>query len=171
MANEPIMTIVGNLTADPELKYVGSGTPVASFTVAVTPAKKNQQTNEWDHGEAMFFRCTVWGTHAENVTESLHKGMRVFLTGRFTSRTYQRNDGTQGTSLEIQVNEVGPSLRYTTAQVARVAHQQTNSPQPNQPYQPQTNTPQNGAHDPAGNLTQTLDPWTQQPGTSNNTPF
>ncbi|QCX47466.1 single-stranded DNA-binding protein [Arcanobacterium haemolyticum] len=119
MAGEPIITVVGNLTADPELKYVGSGTPVASFTVASTPRNLNRQTNEWEDGEAMFVRCSVWREYAENVTESLSKGMRVVVTGKLQVRNYQRQDGSQGTSIEMQVDEVGPSLRYATAQVNR----------------------------------------------------
>lgn len=119
MAGEPIITVVGNLTADPELKYVGSGTPVASFTVASTPRNLNRQTNEWEDGEAMFIRCSVWREYAENVTESLSKGMRVVVTGKLQVRNYQRQDGSQGTSIEMQVDEVGPSLRYATAQVTR----------------------------------------------------
>lgn len=121
MAGEPIITVVGNLTADPELKYVGSGTPVASFTVASTPRNLNRQTNEWEDGEAMFIRCSVWREYAENVTESLSKGMRVVVTGKLQVRNYQRQDGSQGTSIEMQVDEVGPSLRYATAQVNRTS--------------------------------------------------
>lgn len=105
MAGEPIITVVGNLTADPELKYVGSGTPVASFTVASTPRNLNRQTNEWEDGEAMFIRCSVWREYAENVTETLSKGMRVVVTGKLQVRNYQRQDGSQGTSIEMQVDE------------------------------------------------------------------
>ncbi|KTF04546.1 MULTISPECIES: single-stranded DNA-binding protein [Trueperella] len=119
MAGEPIITVVGNLTADPELKYVGSGTPVASFTVASTPRTYNRNTNEWEDGEALFIRCSVWREYAENVTESLSKGMRVVVQGRLQIRNYQRQDGSQGTSVEMQVDEVGPSLRYATAQVTK----------------------------------------------------
>ncbi|MDD7465286.1 MAG: single-stranded DNA-binding protein [Actinomycetaceae bacterium] len=121
MAGEPIVTIVGNLTADPDLRYVGSGIPVASFTVASTPRTLNRTTNEWEDGEAMFVRCTVWREYAENVTESLTKGMRVVATGKLQVRSYQRNDGSQGTSIEMQVDEVGPSLRYATAKVERTS--------------------------------------------------
>ncbi|VEI13326.1 single-stranded DNA-binding protein [Trueperella bialowiezensis] len=121
MAGEPIITVVGNLTADPELKYVGSGTPVASFTVASTPRTYNRNTGEWEDGEAMFIRCSVWRDYAENVTESLTKGMRVVVQGRLQVRNYQRQDGSQGTSVEMQVDEVGPSLRYATAQVTKTS--------------------------------------------------
>ena len=120
MAGEPVLTIVGNLTGDPELRYVSSGTPVASFTVASTPRSLNRQTNQWEDGEAMFVRCSVWREYAENVAESLSKGMRVIVTGRMTVRSYEYN-GQQRTSIEMQVDEVGPSLRYARAQVTRVS--------------------------------------------------
>ena len=120
MANEPIVTIIGNLTGDPELRYVSSGTPVASFTVASTPRSLNRQTNQWEDGEAMFVRCSAWKDYAENVTESLAKGMRVVVTGRMTVRSYEHN-GQQRTSIEMQVDEVGPSLRYARAQVTKVS--------------------------------------------------
>lgn len=119
MSNEPIITIVGNLTADVELRYVQSGTPVASFTVASTPRSLNRQTNQWEDGEAMFVRCSVWREYGENVAESLTKGMRVVVTGRLTVRSYEYN-GQQRTSIEMQVDEVGPSLRYARAQVTKV---------------------------------------------------
>ncbi|RTE49794.1 single-stranded DNA-binding protein [Actinobaculum sp. 352] len=120
MAGEPIITVVGNLTADPELRYVASGTPVASFTVASTPRTLNRQTNQWEDGEAMFIRCSVWREYGENVAESLTKGMRVIVTGRLTVRSYEYN-GQQRTSLEMQVDEVGPALRYARAQVTKVS--------------------------------------------------
>lgn len=120
MAGEPIITVVGNLTGDPELRYVSSGTPVASFTVASTPRTLNRQTQQWEDGEAMFIRCSVWREHGENVAESLSKGMRVVVTGRLTVRSYEYN-GQQRTSLEMQVDEIGPSLRYARAQVTKVA--------------------------------------------------
>ncbi len=119
MTGEPIVTIVGNLTGDPELRYVSSGTPVASFTVASTPRTQNRQTGQWEDGEAMFIRCSVWREYAENVAESLLKGMRVVVTGRMTVRNYEYN-GERRTSIELQVDEVGPSLRYARAQVTKV---------------------------------------------------
>jgi single-strand binding protein len=120
MAGEPIITVVGNLTGDPELRYVSSGTPVASFTVASTPRTLNRQTQQWEDGEAMFIRCSVWREYGENVAESLSKGMRVLVPGRLTVRSYEYN-GQQRTSLEMQVDEIGPSLRYARAQVTKVA--------------------------------------------------
>lgn len=119
MANEPQMTITGNLTADPELKYVGSGIAVASFSVAVSERKFNKERNAWEDGDTMFVRCSAWRELGENVTESLSKGMRVIVSGRFMAREFTRSDGTTGTSLDLQVDEVGPSLRYATAQVVK----------------------------------------------------
>lgn len=118
MAGEPIITIVGNLTADPELRYVSSGIPVASFTVASTPRTLNKQTQQWEDGEAMFVRCSVWREHGENVANSLTKGTRVVVTGRLQVRSYE-HEGQRRTSLELQVDEIGPSLRYATAQVQK----------------------------------------------------
>ena len=123
MANEPIITVVGNLTADPELRYVSSGIPVASFTVAATPRTMNKQTQEWEDGETMFLRCSAWRDMGENVAGSLQKGQRVLVTGRLQVRSYE-HDGQQRTSLELQVDEIGPSLRYATAQVQKVGRSQ-----------------------------------------------
>lgn len=121
MAGEPIVTIVGNLTADPDLRYISSGVAVASFTVASTPRTQNRQSGQWEDGEAMFVRCSVWREYAENVAESLSKGMRVVVTGRMTVRSYESNNGEKRQSIELQVDEVGPSLRYARAQVTRVS--------------------------------------------------
>lgn len=118
MAGEPNITIVGNLTADPELRYVSSGIPVASFTVASTPRNMNKQTQQWEDGEPMFVRCSVWRDHGENVANSLTKGMRVVVSGRLQVRSYE-HEGQRRTSIEMQVDEVGPSLRYATAQVQK----------------------------------------------------
>ena len=165
MSGEPIITIVGNLTSDPELRYVASGTPVASFTVASTPRNLNKQTNQWEDGEAMFVRCSVWREYGENVAETLTKGMRVVVTGRLTVRSYEYN-GQQRTSIEMQVDEVGPSLRYARAQVVKTPRSQNPSqasqdrfsgPQTQNAgtYQPASNmAPQNSQNDPAGNLAQ-----------------
>jgi len=119
MAGEPIITVVGNLTGDPELRYVSSGTPVASFTVASTPRTLNRQTRQWQNGRTLFIRCSIWREYAENVAETLTKGMRVVVTGRLAVRSYEHN-GQRRTSLEIQVEEIGPCLRYARAHVSRV---------------------------------------------------
>ena len=120
MANEPITTVVGNLTADPELRYVGSGIPVADFTVASTPRTFDRNTNSWKDGETLFLRCTVWRDYAENVAESLTKGTRVVAYGRLKQRSYTpRDGGPERTVYEMDVDEVGPALRYARAQVTR----------------------------------------------------
>ena len=162
MANEPIITITGNLTGDPELRYVSSGTPVASFTVASTPRSLNRQTNQWEDGEAMFVRCSVWREYAENVAESLSKGMRVVVTGRMTVRSYEYN-GQQRTSIEIQVDEVGPSLRYARAQVTRVQGGSQPSQAPQAGFSgPNTQNPgayASGGYNAAQAGSQSADPW------------
>ncbi len=119
MAGETIITIVGNLTADPELRFTPSGAAVANFTVASTPRNFDRQTNEWKDGEAMFLSCAVWRQAAENVTESLQKGMRVIVTGRLKSRSYEAQDGSRRTVFEVDVDEVGPALKYASAKVTR----------------------------------------------------
>ncbi len=119
MAGETNITLVGNLTSDPELKFTPSGAAVANFTVASTPRTFDRQTNEWKDGEALFIRCDAWRQLAENVAESLQKGMRVVVTGSLKVRNYERQDGSRGTSVEMTVDEIGPSLRFATAKVAR----------------------------------------------------
>ncbi|OKL50578.1 single-stranded DNA-binding protein [Boudabousia marimammalium] len=119
MAGETTLTVIGNLTADPELRFTPSGVAVASFTVASTPRTFDRQSNEWRDGETLFMRCSVWREVAENVAESLTKGMRVIVRGRLESRSYKSREGENRTSLEMQVDEVGPSLRYAKAQVTR----------------------------------------------------
>ena len=118
MAGETPITIVGNLTGDPELRFIQSGAAVVNFTVASTPRTFDRQTNEFKDGETLFLRCSLWREAAENVAESLTKGMRVVVTGRLVSRSWEAN-GEKRTVNEIQVDEVGPSLRYATAKVTR----------------------------------------------------
>lgn len=120
MAGETIITVVGNLTDDPELKFTPSGAAVANFTVASTPRTFDRQTNEWKDGDALFLRCAAWRQLAENVAESLQKGQRVVVTGALRVRQFERQDGSKGTSVELNVDEVGPSLRYATAKVTKV---------------------------------------------------
>ena len=119
MAGETPITVIGNLTADPELRFTPNGVPVANFTVASTPRTLDRQTNEWRDGEAMFLNCSVWRQFAENVAESLSKGMRVVVNGNLKARSYEDRDGNRRTSYEIDVNEVGPSLRFAAAKVSR----------------------------------------------------
>jgi single-strand DNA-binding protein len=117
--NETTITIIGNLTADPELRFTPSGVAVASFTIASTPRTFDKATNEWKDGETLFMRCSIWREAAENVAESLTRGTRVIVTGRLKSRSYEK-DGQQRTAYELDVEEVGPSLKYATAKVAKV---------------------------------------------------
>ena len=118
MANDTTLTIVGNLTSDPELRFTQSGAAVANFTVASTPKFFDKQANEWKDGETLFMRCSLWREAAENVAESLTKGMRVIVTGRLVSKPWEK-DGEKRTSTELQVDEIGPSLKYATAKVNR----------------------------------------------------
>ena len=121
MAGETVITVVGNLTADPELRYTQNGLPVANFTIASTPRTFDRQANEWKDGEALFLRASVWRDFAEHVAGSLTKGMRVVATGRLRQRSYQDREGQNRTAIELEVDEIGPSLRYATAQVTRAA--------------------------------------------------
>ena len=121
MAGETIITVVGNLTADPELRYTQNGLPVANFTIASTPRTFDARANEWKDGEALFLRASCWREFAEHVAGSLQKGSRVIATGRLKQRSYQDREGNNRTSIELEVDEIGPSLRYATAQVIRAA--------------------------------------------------
>lgn len=119
MANETQLTVVGNMVADPELRWTSSGAAVASFTVASTPRTFDRQANEWKDGEALFVRCAVWKEAAENVAESLQKGMRVIVQGRLKARSFQDREGNNRTAWELEVDEVGPALKFATAKVTR----------------------------------------------------
>jgi len=120
MAGETIITVVGNLVDDPELRFTPSGAAVANFRIASTPRTFDRQANEWKDGEALFLSCSVWRQAAENVAESLQKGMRVVVQGRLKQRSYEDREGQRRTVVELEVDEVGPSLKYATAKVARV---------------------------------------------------
>lgn len=124
MAGETQMTVVGNLTADPELRYTQGGIPVANFTIASTPRTFDKQSGEWKDGEALFLRATVWRDHAEHVASSLTKGTRVVAQGNLRQRNYETKEGERRTSIELDVLEIGPALRYATANVERVGGQQ-----------------------------------------------
>ena len=121
MAGETIITVVGNLTADPELRYKQGGLAVANFTIASTPRNFDRQSNDWKDGDALFLRASVWREFAEHVAGSLSKGSRVIATGRLKQRSYETKEGERRTSIELEVDEIGPSLRYATAQVTRAA--------------------------------------------------
>ena len=123
MAGETPITVVGNLTADPELRFTPSGAAVANFTVASTPRNFDRQTNEWKDGEAMFLNCSVWRQAAENAAESLQRGMRVIVSGRLKARSFETREGEKRTVFEIEVEEVGPSLKYATAKVTKTTRQ------------------------------------------------
>ena len=165
MAGETVITIVGNLTADPELRTTRNGGTVANFSIAATPRTFDKQSNQWVDGDALFLRCSAWRDLATHCAQSLAKGMRVIAQGRLTQRSYEAKDGTQRTVVELQVDEIGPSLRMATAQVQRVqgnnagyAQQQGGNggfgqpPVQQQPYQPQ--------QQPQG-----ADPWGASAGT------
>ena len=121
MAGETVITVVGNLTADPELRYTQNGLAVANVTIATTPRTFDRQANDWKDGEALFLRASVWREFAEHVAGSLTKGSRVIATGRLRQRSYETKEGEKRTSIELEVDEIGPSLRYATAQVTRAA--------------------------------------------------
>jgi single-strand DNA-binding protein len=119
MANDTVITVVGNLTADPELRYTQNGVAVANFTIASTPRTFDRASNEWKDGEALFLRASVWREFAEHVASSLSKGSRVVATGRLRQRSFETKEGEKRTSIELEVDEIGPSLRYATAAVTR----------------------------------------------------
>lgn len=158
MAGETPITIVGNVAAEPELRFTPAGAAVCNFRVASTPRTYNKQTNQWEDGEAMFLTCNAWKQLGENTAESLAKGMRVIVTGRLKQRSFQTREGENRTAFEIDVEEVGPSVRYATAQVNRKPRdgvQQTPAQQ-----QAQQNAQQGLGAQPADN------PWQSQGGFS-----
>ena len=121
MAGDTVITVVGNLTADPELRFTPSGAAVANFTVASTPRTFDKNSNEWKDGEALFLRCSVWRQAAENVAESLHRGTAVIVQGRLKQRSYETKEGEKRTVYELDVEEVGPSLKFATAKVTKAS--------------------------------------------------
>lgn len=125
MAGETIITVVGNLTADPELRYTQTGLAVANFTIASTPRTYDKTSGEWRDGDALFLRASCWRDFAEHVAGSLTKGTRVIATGRLKQRSYDDRDGNKRTTIELEIDEIGPSLRYATAQVTRTSSSTT----------------------------------------------
>jgi single-strand DNA-binding protein len=121
MAGDTVITVIGNLTADPELRFTQSGAAVANFTVASTPRTLDKATGEWKDGEALFLRCNIWRQAAENVAESLTRGARVIVSGRLKQRSFETREGEKRTVVELEVDEIGPSLRYATAKVNKVS--------------------------------------------------
>lgn len=154
MAGETSITIVGNLTADPDLKFTQSGIPAVNFTVASTPRTFDKQSGQWVDGDPLFMRCTVWRDHAEHVAESLSKGMRVIVQGNLRANQWTDKQGNNRTTYQIDVAEIGPSLRYATAQVSKATRG-------NNFGQPQGDHPAAGG---AGMWTQPQTGW-QQPST------
>jgi single-strand DNA-binding protein len=121
VAGDTTITVVGNLTADPELRFTPSGAAVANFTVASTPRIYDRQSGEWKDGEALFLRCNIWREAAENVAESLTRGSRVLVTGRLKQRSFETREGEKRTVFEVEVDEIGPSLKYATAKVNKAS--------------------------------------------------
>lgn len=156
MAGDTQITVVGNLTSDPEMRFTQNGAAVANFTVASTPRSYNKQTQQWEDGEALFLRCSVWRQLAENVAESLTRGMRVIVQGNLRQRSYQTKEGENRTSYELDVQEVGPSLSWATAQVQRNERKQGGGQQQGFGGQQQS---QGGF----GGGQQQEDPWSQSP--------
>lgn len=165
MAGEPVVTIVGNLTADPELRFTPSGAQVANFTVASTPRTYDRQSNDWKDGEPLYMRCAIWRDAAENVAESLSRGTRVVVQGRLRQRSYETKEGERRTVVEMDVDEIGPSLRYATAQVTKSGRRDGGQPQggydnsqgQQQAPQPQQQQPQRSTG------VQQSDPWSTGP--------
>jgi single-strand DNA-binding protein len=148
MAGETPITVVGNLTADPELRFTPSGAAVANFTVASTPRTFDRQTNDWKDGEALFLNCSVWRQAAENAAESLTRGMRVIVSGRLKARSYETREGEKRTVFEIDVDEVGPSMKYATAKVTKTSRSGGGQ----------------GYGSSGGSSSSSDDPWASQPG-------
>lgn len=167
MAGETHISICGNLTADPELRTLNNGGMVASFTIAATPRQFNKQSNQWENGPALFMRCAAWRDLAPHVSQSLAKGMRVIAEGRLSQRSYEAKDGTKRTVVEMTVDEIGPSLRYATAQVMRV--NQSNGFAPAQQQSAQQNVTYGNPQQPVGD--QSGDPWAGSGGWDDGTAF
>ena len=128
MAGETVITVVGNLTSDPELRYTQNGVAVANFTIASTPRTLDRASNEWKDGEALFLRASVWREFAEHVAGSLTKGSRVIASGRLKQRSYETKEGEKRTSMELEIDEIGPSLRYATATLTRTQSSRGGAP-------------------------------------------
>ncbi|QPK94118.1 single-stranded DNA-binding protein [Actinomyces sp. zg-332] len=160
MAGETTVTIVGNLTADPELRFTPSGAAVASFIVASSTRTFDRARGEYRDGDTLFMRCSVWNGAAENVTDSLSKGMRVIVRGRLTQRSYETREGERRTAFEIRVEEVGPSLRYATAEVKRSSRGGGDYSSPDNGYAA------NGSVPAEATPMQNEDPWPSSVGVS-----
>ena len=173
MAGETIITIIGNLTKDPELKTIGNGNTVANFAIASNSRQFNRNTNQWEDGDTLFLNCSAWDsqttTLASNIAASLHKGMTVIAQGRLMQRSYQAQDGSQRTVMELRVDDIGPSLRRATAQVNRQSNQQQGGFQSNGFAAPQGGFQQAPQQKPVAQTAPTTantDPWANQSNTS-----
>ena len=161
MANETVITLIGNLVDDPELRFTPSGAAVAKFRVASTPRTFDKQSNEWKDGESLFLTCSVWRQAAENVAESLQRGMRVIVQGRLKQRSYEDREGVKRTVFELDVEEVGASLKNATAKVTKTtANRGGGSGQPN-----------SGGNGGGWGSTQANDPWASQGAAGDAPPF
>lgn len=178
MANETTLNIVGNLTADPELRYTQNGIPVCNFTIASTPRTFNKQTNEWDDGTTLYMRCTAWREPAEHIAATLLKGMRVNATGNLGQRDYEV-EGVKRSSIELDVQEIGPALRYATAQVTRAEGKQQGQGGQQARQQPQQaqgsaygqQQPQQSAYGQQAPQQKQQDVWNTPGNFSDETPF
>lgn len=161
MAGETVITVVGNLTDDPELRFTSSGAAVANFTVASTPRFFDKNTSDWKDGDALFLRCSIWRQAAENVAETLTKGARVVVQGRLKQRSYETREGEKRTVYELDVDEVGPSLKYATAKVVKVTRASGGG----------FGGGSGGGSAPAPAAAPADDPWASAPATDDEPPF
>ena len=168
MAGDTTITLVGNLTDDPDLRFTPSGAAVANFTVASTPRFFDKQTNEWKDSEALFLRCSIWRQAAENVAETLQRGARVIVTGRLKQRSYETREGEKRTTFEVEVEEIGPSLKYATAKVTKTSRSGGSSSGGSGGGNDPWATPAGGAGSNAGGAS---DPWAAPVGGSDEPPF
>ncbi len=159
MAGETVITVVGNITSDPELRFTPSGAAVANFTVASTPRTLDKNTNEWKDGDALFLRCAIWRQAAENVAESLQRGMRVVVQGRLKQRSFETKEGEKRTVVELDVDEIGPSLKYATAKVTKASRGSGGGGYGGGSNGSSGSQPGSGAGSSAGND----DPWASSP--------
>lgn len=176
MAEETVITVIGNLTADPELRYTQNGLAVANFTIASTPRKFDRQSNEWKDEEPLFLRCSLWREPAEHAAGSLTKGSRVIAQGRLKQRSYETKEGEKRTSFELDVDEIGPSLRYATASVQRVQsnrNQERNAQTQRQQQGEQWYDPNQGGGQPQNQPPQDqgYDVWNTPGAYNDETPF
>lgn len=176
MAGDTVITVIGNLTDDPELRFTPSGAAVANFTVASTPRVFKRESNSWEDGDTLFMRCSVWRQYAENVAESLNRGTRVIVSGRLKQRSYETREGEKRTVVELEVEEVGPALRYATAKVQRTQRSGTGGFGGGQAGQGGQGAQapgggQAGGSDPWASSTPAADPWSSGPADSDEPPF